>query len=203
MGPALYPQVGLSPFAGDRRGFWAVSRRPCESFSTEKHESSAIWRARCWSNHGTRPGPSRSATIRASVPSSKRSAYCGLCSAEKRSADKVVRPPISTQRNKPIQQVLVEAARLAPRWVTSWPCCTQGQSVAIRNAKILRRVKLTPSKAKQAVGRSRPQVAIPYPALSLIRLRREKLLHFSTSGVHTGKSANRDSSRKILNTRKR
>src|SRR5579863_2559798 len=42
--------------------------------------------------------------------------YCGLCGAEKRSADKVVRMPISKQRNKHIQQVLVEAAKLAPRY---------------------------------------------------------------------------------------
>ncbi len=42
--------------------------------------------------------------------------YCGLCSAERSSADKVMRSPISKQRNKHIQQVLVEAARLAPRY---------------------------------------------------------------------------------------
>jgi transposase len=42
--------------------------------------------------------------------------YCGLCSAERSSADKVMRTPISKQRNKHIQQVLVEAARLAPRY---------------------------------------------------------------------------------------
>jgi transposase len=42
--------------------------------------------------------------------------YCGLCGAEKRSADKVVPTPISKQRNKHIQQVLVEAAKLAPRY---------------------------------------------------------------------------------------
>jgi transposase len=42
--------------------------------------------------------------------------YCGLCSAEKSSADKVMRTPISKQRNKHIQQVLVEAAKLAPRY---------------------------------------------------------------------------------------
>ena len=42
--------------------------------------------------------------------------YCGLCSAEKSSADKVMRTPISKQRNKHIRQVLVEAARLAPRY---------------------------------------------------------------------------------------
>jgi len=42
--------------------------------------------------------------------------YCGLCGAEKSSADKVMRTLISKQRNKHIQQVLVEAAKLAPRF---------------------------------------------------------------------------------------
>ncbi|MFZ1940004.1 MAG: IS110 family transposase [Terracidiphilus sp.] len=42
--------------------------------------------------------------------------YCGLCGAEKTSADKVMRTPISKQRNKHIQHVLVEAAKLAPRY---------------------------------------------------------------------------------------
>lgn len=42
--------------------------------------------------------------------------YCGLCSSEKASADKVTRTPISKQRNKHLQQVLVEAAKLAPRY---------------------------------------------------------------------------------------
>jgi transposase len=35
--------------------------------------------------------------------------YCGLCSAEKSSADKVMRMPISKQRNKHIEHVLVIA----------------------------------------------------------------------------------------------
>lgn len=42
--------------------------------------------------------------------------YCGLCGAEKSSADRVMRTPISKQRNKHIQRVLVEAARMAPRF---------------------------------------------------------------------------------------
>ncbi len=42
--------------------------------------------------------------------------YCGLCSAEKSSADKMMRMPISKQRNKHIQHVLVEAAKMAPRY---------------------------------------------------------------------------------------
>jgi len=41
--------------------------------------------------------------------------YCGLCGDEKSSADKVLRTPLSKQRNKHIQSVLVEAAKLAPR----------------------------------------------------------------------------------------
>lgn len=42
--------------------------------------------------------------------------YCGLCSAERSSADRVLRTPISKQRNKHIQRMLVEAARLAQRY---------------------------------------------------------------------------------------
>jgi transposase len=41
--------------------------------------------------------------------------YCGLCGDEKSSADRVLRTPLSKQRNKHIQCVLVEAAKLAPR----------------------------------------------------------------------------------------
>jgi transposase len=41
--------------------------------------------------------------------------YCGLCGDEKSSADKVLRTPLSKQRNKHIQRGLVEAAKLAPR----------------------------------------------------------------------------------------
>jgi transposase len=41
--------------------------------------------------------------------------YCGLCGDETSSADTVMRMPISKQRNKHIQRVLVEAAKLAPR----------------------------------------------------------------------------------------
>jgi transposase len=37
--------------------------------------------------------------------------YCGLCSAEKSSGEKVMRTPISKKRNKHIHQVLVEAAQ--------------------------------------------------------------------------------------------
>src|SRR6478609_6985889 len=41
--------------------------------------------------------------------------YCGLCGDERSSADKVMRMPLSKQRNKHIQRVLVEAAKLAVR----------------------------------------------------------------------------------------
>ena len=43
--------------------------------------------------------------------------YCGLCSsAKKESAGKEIRGPISKKRNKHLQTVLIEAAKLAPRW---------------------------------------------------------------------------------------
>lgn len=42
--------------------------------------------------------------------------YCGLCGAEISSAGKQQRSPISKQRNKHLQSVLVEAAKLAPRF---------------------------------------------------------------------------------------
>ena len=41
--------------------------------------------------------------------------YCGLCGDEKSSADKILRTPLSQQRHKHIQSVLIEAAKLAPR----------------------------------------------------------------------------------------
>jgi transposase len=41
--------------------------------------------------------------------------YCGLCGDEKSSADKVLRTPLSKQRNKHVRRVLVEAAKLAPK----------------------------------------------------------------------------------------
>jgi transposase len=44
--------------------------------------------------------------------------YCGLCSAERSSAGVQKRSPISKQRNKQLQTVLIEAAKLAPRWNT-------------------------------------------------------------------------------------
>ena len=42
--------------------------------------------------------------------------YCGLCSALDSSAGKIKRGPISKQRNEHLQVVLIEAAKLAPRW---------------------------------------------------------------------------------------
>jgi len=41
--------------------------------------------------------------------------YCGLCGDENSSAEKVMRMPLSKQRNKHIQRVLVEAAKFASR----------------------------------------------------------------------------------------
>lgn len=42
--------------------------------------------------------------------------YCGLCSAQHESAGKEYRRPISKQRNKHLQTVLIEAAKIAPNW---------------------------------------------------------------------------------------
>ncbi len=42
--------------------------------------------------------------------------YCGLCSALDESAGKSKRGPISKQRNKHLQSILIEAAKLAPFW---------------------------------------------------------------------------------------
>jgi len=42
--------------------------------------------------------------------------YCGLTSALNSSADKAKRGPISKKRNAHLQTVLIEAAKLAPRW---------------------------------------------------------------------------------------
>lgn len=42
--------------------------------------------------------------------------YCGLCSAQRESGGKEHRGPISRKRNKHLQTVLIETAKLAPRW---------------------------------------------------------------------------------------
>jgi transposase len=42
--------------------------------------------------------------------------YSGLCSAQHESAGKEYRSPISKKRNKHIQTILIEAAKLAPIW---------------------------------------------------------------------------------------
>jgi transposase len=54
--------------------------------------------------------PERFSSIRKAV------SYCGLCAAQKQSAGKEFRGPISKKRNKHIQTVLIEAAKLAPHW---------------------------------------------------------------------------------------
>jgi len=46
----------------------------------------------------------------------KAASYCGLCSREDESAGKTRRGPLSKQRNKHLQTVLVETAKLATRW---------------------------------------------------------------------------------------
>lgn len=42
--------------------------------------------------------------------------YCGLCSAQRESAGKEQRGPISKKRNKHLQTILIEAAKIAPYW---------------------------------------------------------------------------------------
>ena len=42
--------------------------------------------------------------------------YCGLCSAQRESGGKEQRGPISKKRNKHLQTMLIESAKLAPRW---------------------------------------------------------------------------------------
>jgi transposase len=42
--------------------------------------------------------------------------YCGLCSAQRESAGKEQRGPLSKKRNKHLQTMLIEAAKLAPNW---------------------------------------------------------------------------------------
>jgi transposase len=53
----------------------------------------------------------RFASIRQAIIS-----YCGLCSAQRESAGKEQRGPISKKRNKYLQTMLVEAAKIAPFW---------------------------------------------------------------------------------------
>jgi len=54
--------------------------------------------------------PHRFSSIRKAV------SYCGLCSDQKESGGKQYRGPISKKRNKHLQRVLIEAAKIAPRW---------------------------------------------------------------------------------------
>jgi len=46
----------------------------------------------------------------------KAMSYCGLTSAQRESGGKQYRGPISKQRNRHLQTILIEAAKLAPRW---------------------------------------------------------------------------------------
>ncbi|MFC1737298.1 IS110 family transposase, partial [Candidatus Hydrogenedentota bacterium] len=54
--------------------------------------------------------PHRFSTVNRAV------SYCGLCSAQRESAGKNTRGPISKDRNKHLQTILIEAAKLAPNW---------------------------------------------------------------------------------------
>lgn len=54
--------------------------------------------------------PERFSSVRRAV------SYCGLCAAQRESAGKTQRAPLSKQRNKHLQTVLIEAAKPAPRY---------------------------------------------------------------------------------------
>lgn len=54
--------------------------------------------------------PSRFDSIRQAI------SYCGLCSAQRESAGKEQRGPISKKRNKHLQTMIIEAAKIAPHW---------------------------------------------------------------------------------------
>jgi transposase len=54
--------------------------------------------------------PQRFSSLRRAI------SYCGLCSAQKQSAGKDQRGPISKIRNAHLQTILIEAAKLAPRF---------------------------------------------------------------------------------------
>lgn len=41
--------------------------------------------------------------------------YCGLCGAERSSGESIQRTPLSKQRNRHVQTILIEAAKMAPR----------------------------------------------------------------------------------------
>lgn len=55
--------------------------------------------------------------------------YCGLCSALKESAGKSKHGPLSKQRNKYLQTLLIEAAKLAPNWN---PQLAEGHAKALK-----------------------------------------------------------------------
>jgi transposase len=60
--------------------------------------------------------PKRFPSIRDAV------SYCGLCSAQRESAGKEQRGPISKKRNKHLQTMLIEAAKIAPQWNKQLSC---------------------------------------------------------------------------------
>jgi transposase len=72
----------------------------------------------------------------------KAASYCGLTSAEHSSAGKEQHRPISKQRNKHLQTVLIEAGKLAPRW---------NEQLAALHERELRRGN--PNRATLAVAR--------------------------------------------------
>ena len=115
--------------------------------------------------------------------------YCGLCGDEKSSADKVMRMPLSKQRNKHIQHVLVEAAKLAPRYC---------HELAIVRERELQ--KGNPNRATLAVARKMVATCSPssaenrtscLPKIALARQQREKPFQIRKEQKHQDRSMRR------------
>lgn len=68
----------------------------------------------------------------------KAQSYCGLTSAQSQSGGSSKRMPISKQRNKHLQTVLIEAAKIAPRWNANLAAvCEREQGRGNRNRATL------------------------------------------------------------------
>jgi transposase len=81
--------------------------------------------------------PERFSSVRKAI------SYCGLCAALVESAGKMRRMPLSKQRNKHIQHILIEAAKLAPR---------RNEQLAVVYARVLQQGG-NPNQATIAVAR--------------------------------------------------
>ena len=105
--------------------------------------------------------------------------YCGLCGAEKSSGGKTERTPISKQRNKHLQTMLIEAAKLAPRWNTE--------------------LALVYERAKQKGNRNRATLAVARtPVVGNRYVLTLEALNCATGGVLAGANAEAESKEQVL-----